>query len=259
MLAWLWGLLTVGAAVALSVGGMLLVRRSVAVEVLQSHREVAGFIYAVVGVIYAVLLALMVVAVWERYSEAETNVEREANELGDLFRNAQAFPPEVRERLREPIREYAQVVIEEEWPMMAERGVSPRAWDAFNRLWLAYLEVEPRTVSESSWYSESLDRLNGLGDYRRVRLLSSRSGLPESMWVVLLLGAAITIAFSYLFDTDRVVSHALMVGALSGTIALILFLIAALEYPFSGAARVAPEAFEQLLIIFERWRQPELQ
>jgi hypothetical protein len=35
---------------------------------------VAGFIYAVVGVIYAVLLALMVIAVWEDYEKARDTV-----------------------------------------------------------------------------------------------------------------------------------------------------------------------------------------
>jgi hypothetical protein len=40
----------------------------------QGHNDVAGFIYAVVGVIYAVLLALMVIAVWEDYEKARDTV-----------------------------------------------------------------------------------------------------------------------------------------------------------------------------------------
>jgi hypothetical protein len=45
-----------------------------------SHRkefnDVAGFIYAVVGVVYAVLLALVVIAAWENREEANHNIER---------------------------------------------------------------------------------------------------------------------------------------------------------------------------------------
>src|SRR4029077_9116706 len=70
----------------LAVAGALLVRRWATVEVLARHNEVAGFIYAVIGVLYAVLLGFTAIIVWERFDEAQTNVEREANELGDLFR-----------------------------------------------------------------------------------------------------------------------------------------------------------------------------
>ena len=45
-----------GATLFLSVTGTLLVRRRVPVEVLERHNEVAGFIYGVIGVVYAVLL-----------------------------------------------------------------------------------------------------------------------------------------------------------------------------------------------------------
>src|SRR6478752_5628283 len=54
---WFWSLLLVGATVLLSIAGTLLVRRLASVEVLQRHNDVAGFIYAVIGVVYAVLLA----------------------------------------------------------------------------------------------------------------------------------------------------------------------------------------------------------
>jgi hypothetical protein len=40
-------------------------------EVRQKHNDVAGFIYAVLGVVYAVLLALVVIAVWEEFDAAK--------------------------------------------------------------------------------------------------------------------------------------------------------------------------------------------
>ena len=52
----LWAILIVGGITALATAGGLIVRRWVAVEVLERHNEVAGFIYAVIGVVYAVLL-----------------------------------------------------------------------------------------------------------------------------------------------------------------------------------------------------------
>ena len=85
------------------------------------------------------------------------------------------------------------------WP----RGKSsPEAWNAYNQLWLTYYRFRPQNEYERIWYTQSLTRLNQLGDQRRLRLLSSRSGgIPSGMWLVLLGAGAITIAFSYLFGT----------------------------------------------------------
>jgi hypothetical protein len=71
MLAWLWGMILVGGAVLLAIAGTLMVRRWVPVEVLERHNEVAGFIYAVIGVVYAVLLGFTAIIVWERYDKAQ--------------------------------------------------------------------------------------------------------------------------------------------------------------------------------------------
>ncbi len=86
-----WSFLIAGTIPLVAVVVGLLVRRWVTVEVLERHNEVAGFIYAVIGVLYAVVLGFTAIIVWERFAEAQTNVEKEANDLGDLFRNAQAF------------------------------------------------------------------------------------------------------------------------------------------------------------------------
>jgi hypothetical protein len=78
--AWLL-VVIVGLTVMLSIGGMLLVRRWIPLAVLQSHNEVAGFIYAVVGVVYAVLLAFTAIVVWEQHTHAESVAAQEASEL----------------------------------------------------------------------------------------------------------------------------------------------------------------------------------
>ena len=255
MIAWLWGGFIVGTTVALAAGGLLLVRRALSPSILKSHNDVAGFIYAVIGVIYAVLLAFTVIVAWERHDAAETRVEQEANELGDLFRDAEAFPDPIRTQLRARIRAYARVVLEEEWPAMANGEASPSAWAVFNQLWRSYAQVAPQTARDQAWHAESLDRLNELGDYRRLRLLSSRSSVPRMLWVVLVAGGMITVGFSYLFGTEDARLHMVMVAALSATVALVLLLLSALEHPFSGTVAVGPEAFRQLKDIFDHWAQ----
>ena len=48
------------------------------------HDEVASFIYAVLGVIDAVLLTLVVIVVWEDFGRARETVESEANATAEV-------------------------------------------------------------------------------------------------------------------------------------------------------------------------------
>ena len=57
------GLLVVAVSVLIAVTGLTLVQRLVPLRLRKEHNDVAGFIYAVLGVIYAVLIALVVIAV----------------------------------------------------------------------------------------------------------------------------------------------------------------------------------------------------
>jgi len=72
------GLILVASFVGASVGGLVLVQRAVPPDRRQEHNDVAGFMYAVLGVAYAVLLGLMLVAVWQNYETAQASATKEA-------------------------------------------------------------------------------------------------------------------------------------------------------------------------------------
>lgn len=243
MEAWVEGFLIVGGAVAASLGGLLLVRRSVARATLEQHHEVVGFVYAVVGICYGVLLAFAAVVAWEGYDEARMVAAAESDVVADLLRSAEVFDPSSRDLLNAALRAYVRSVIESEWPAMARGEHSATAAAAFDTLWSVYRSVRPRDAVELAWYTESIRRLDDLGDARRLRLLDAHSDVPGVLWVVLVAGAALTIGFSYLFAAREFVVQALMTAALAALIALVLFLVLALENPFSGPLRIPPTAF----------------
>jgi len=249
----LWGILFVGALPAAAVVFGLFLRRRFGVEVLARHNEVAGFIYAVLGVVYAVLLGFTAIIVWEQFRHAEQVVEREANSLGDLYRNAQVFPFDVRRQVESQVSAYARLVVEKEWPAMAEGKESPEAWETYNQLWRTYQDFKPQDDHQRVWYAESVRRLNELGDHRRDRLVNAHSAVPGIIWVVLLGAGAITIGFTFLFGTPNAWAHGLMIFGLAITIGVVLLSIFALEHPFGGITRVKPEAFEQLQKILDVW------
>lgn len=238
------GVVIVGAAVVLAHAGLVLVRRSVSLERLRSHQEVAGFIFGVVGVIYSVLLAFLVIVVWEQYEEARTNVAEESNKLVDLALLARGLPEPLRTRALDGLAGYGDLVIREEWPGLARGEHSPRVQGATYDLWRLYTDAPAEGERASALYDASLERLSELTEKRRVRVHAGDSTLPPLMWVLLVGGGLVTVAFTYLFGVENFRSQALMTGALAGVIAFVVFLIAALDNPFGGDLSVSPAPVE---------------
>jgi hypothetical protein len=201
---------------------------------------VAGFIYAVVGVAYAVLLAFVVIAVWEEYEETKNTVETEANELAGVYFLADRFPEPDRERVQALARSYARTVVEEEWPLMEEGETSERASTLLRDLRFSLQDVDANTGAGQVLYDQGLTRVHEVSDARRLRLLEVTQGLPGILWTVLLGGGVVTVSFTYLFGLKNNWAHALMVAALTLVITGILFTIGSLGYPFAGQAEVTP-------------------
>ena len=243
-------ILTVFVPVLVAVAGLVLVQRLVPPGRREEHNDVAGFIYAVLGVVYAVLLAFVVIAVWQDYKTAQTNVESEANELAGVYFVASQLPESERTRVQDLARTYARVVVEEEWPMMERGQTSPHADSLIRELRLKLLEFDPRTEGEQVLYERGLTQVHDAADARRSRLLEVRESIPDLLWIVLVVCGVITVCFTYLFGLKSNVAHALMVAALTLVICSILFTIAEFDHPFAGVVEIQPDAVREVLRSF---------
>jgi Protein of unknown function (DUF4239) len=246
-----FGLLLLCVSMALAVGGLIVVQRLVPTSVRRQHNDVAGFIYAVLGVVYAVLLGLVVVAVWEQWNAATGTADREASELAEVFWAADRMPESEGHHIQELVRAYARVVVDEEWPLMRQGKSSPKAWALLDEVRSAVQNFQPSTPAQQVLYQQGLERVHDLADARRERLLDADQGLPAILWIVLIVGGIVVIGFTYLFGLDSTAIHLLMVAALALIIALVLFTVAELDFPFRGDVRIGPEAMEQVLGRFE--------
>jgi hypothetical protein len=244
---WLAPIAFLFAVTAVTVIGLLLIRRRINYAALARHSNAASAVLSIVGTLFAVLLAFVVIVVWESQDKAGERTALEAGILGDLMRDAGLFPDPERTEFRNELREYGQAVIDEEWPAMANGQSSSHVWDVLDRLFGSFSRLKPGTPREINFHSEMLTRLNELSDHRRLRLLSAGSKVPPLLWAVLIAGALITVGFSYFLGVEGDRAHALMTGSLAAMIALTLYLIFAIDRPFAGTLRVEPNAFRTVL------------
>ncbi len=245
------GLLLLCISISFAAVGLILVQRLVPIALRRQHNDVAGFIYAVLGVVYAVLLGLMVVAVWEEWNTAAETADREASSLAEIFWLAHRMPESEGHHIQELARSYARVVVNEEWPLMEKEKSSPKAWELLDEIRASLQGFEPSTPAHQVLYEQGFERMRDLADARRDRLLEAEQGLPVILWVVLITGGIIVVSFTYLFGLESTPIHVLMVAALALVIALVLFTVAALNFPFKGDITIGPDAMEQVLRRFE--------
>ena len=78
----------------------------------------------------AVLLAFVVIVVWEDLGTAEERSSHEAGVFGDLMRDTTFMNEPLRSEFRKELLEYGHSVIEQEWPRMAN-GESERYLTGF--------------------------------------------------------------------------------------------------------------------------------
>lgn len=247
----LLGLFIIILSITAAVGGVCIVRWRVHYSILKEDHEAAGFLYSVVGVVYAVLLGFITVVVWEQHRDTQNFVQQEAVRVSNLLRDAGVFPGPVRKVLRERLVAYARAVVDDEWNTMAKRQPSALANKAYEEIWETVYEIQPETERERAFYRESITRLNELAGIRRSRLLSSESTIPSLMWVLLIGGAVISIAFTFMFGTKNIWLHVLTVGSLAGLIGFVLFLILALSSPFSGSLCIGSDPLMRVLQLWE--------
>jgi hypothetical protein len=217
-------------------------------QVRSAHNDRAGFILAVIGVVYAVLLAFVAVGVWERFDQAEWRSYEEAGSIATVYRDAESFPHPA--ALRAMLRNYVASVIDVEWPRMSrgERSDISDAWLEQADRYVRHLPVS--SAGLVSVHSQMLSAIDTALLDRETRLTIDFGGINGIMWLVLVSGAYITVGFTYFFGFERLLMQHLMIGGLSLMIGLVLFLVIALDYPFRGSIAVGPDAFRSLL---ESW------
>ena len=244
---WIVGSIIVALIVLFSCVALVIFDRIVPVRVRRSHNDVVGFCIAVTGVIYAVLLAFIAVTAWESYRRADNAVVSEANYVGDVYRNTFGLPDDLAGRLRQHLNRYIDVVIAKEWPAQQAGRSEESAWqEGWNILADFHSDIarfRPPGAGEAVLEGQLLRSLNGLYDARRSRLLAAGEHVTAVVWWIIAFGTALTIGFTFLFGALNLKMHLAITGMVAASLAVVIVLIVALDYPFRGTLSVSNEAF----------------
>ncbi|WP_410597690.1 hypothetical protein [Amycolatopsis sp. lyj-23] len=237
---------------AAAVAGVIayLVRRFGWDEGRPDNNDAAGQVFTIVGGLHAVLVAFVLISLFDSVNDASQNAQTEADSLVAATWAADALPAETKDRVHQLAAAYARTVEEQEWPRLADGGPVP----ATGATQLDQMrEAVTAAPADGDWQldrkTEASNQLWSVYQAREQRLAhSGAGGVGAVVWFALILGSLITaILLPNLFGGTRLAAHIIIVSTLAGTITLLLFAIYQLQNPFSGGAKVAPEAFTSAL------------
>ncbi|HTU50712.1 MAG TPA: DUF4239 domain-containing protein [Acidobacteriaceae bacterium] len=214
------------------------------------HNDVIGWQIAILGTIYAVMIGFMLYAVWNNFQTAETNANNEANNLVNLYRAADGLQEPQRDLIQQTARAYATQVITQEWPTMHtdEPGKGEERFGGHQyvmKLWAATTQTPTANLQQQASLRQVMIELSSMTEHRRIRLLESRTKMPNILWGVLVMGGMITIASSCLIGSENVPLHFVLIISLSLLVSLALVAIGDIDRPFQGSVHVSSTAFQQ--------------
>jgi Protein of unknown function (DUF4239) len=228
-------------------------RRIVPAEKLKPHHEVAGFLLSIVGILFAVVLAFVVAAAWGSYDAAQRTADAEAAGVAEAFVTATVLPEPTRSRLRTLMANYAFEVRDHEWSMLANRTPDSNAQqyllDAFETV--ARIPTPPNESVQNALHLQTvqqvaLQSLHDLNAARRQRLLDVERHIPTDLYVALILGWIIVLAFDFLFGGPRVLQLT-MTALLTAMIGLLFALVVEFDLPYGRGIQVSPEAWTSVI------------
>jgi len=210
------------------------------------ENEFVSYFLSAYGVFYGLMLGLVAVATYQDYRDVDSSVASEVSSLAAIYRDVSSYPEPVRSNYQNHIREYVRYVIEEEWPAH-QRGIIPAGGTTrITNFQLDLFAFQPKTKAEAIVHVEAIRQFNVFIEAQSDRLQSVTTGLPEILWYVVAIGAALNLALIWMFSINRFSVHLVLSGILSVFVGLMLFFIASMDNPFRGAVSITPEAYQMV-------------
>jgi Protein of unknown function (DUF4239) len=243
----------IGGACMTAALGVILTRRFVQHHVGEGHNDVLVPIFLNAGVLYAVLLGFLVIAVWENYGAVKENAALEATTIVPLYRLADGMSPQHAANVRKQARLYLQYVIKDEWPGLSKSSEgSSLARKETGDMFRDFAKMDSAVLVGHSQINQSfLDTLSQVVAYRNKRLIQADEGLSWIMWLGAVGGAAIMVSMSFFLYMEHRGPHVAISTLMAALIGTLLYIMVLLDHPFGGPLALGPDAFQNTLHVLD--------
>lgn len=149
----------------------------------QRFHGVAQNFLTVINVIFALNLAFLANDTWTAHDRALDAVYQEAGGLRTIMDFAETLPQPGRGQIAGAAKAYAEVVVADEWPLLARRGSSPAAAERLDRLVGLLAAADAATDVPPAVRSQALEQAVRVRSMRDVRIALSQTHVNPLKWM----------------------------------------------------------------------------
>jgi hypothetical protein len=206
------------------------------------------------GTAFAVLLAFVVLEAYDSYNEGKRGAELEAQAVLELSRTAEAYEPEQGALLKGTLVCYGRAVIHQGWPAMRDESSSQVVNEWGTRFREQSLDLTLHSFIQKTSFRQMLIEQDERIEGRRTRLAEAIRVVPRPLWIVLLIGAGLTIGWVALSASRRgsFLVQAAVVASVAVMVTAALLLVWFLDHPFADEhGSITPIEMEHVLHTIE--------
>jgi hypothetical protein len=208
--------------------------------------DVANNVAVRIATLHGLILGLVYAQELDDYKGVRATLTDEAIAISDVYHDAGRYGGVIVAPLQEGLARYLAVVVDEEWPLLAQhQGLSAKAWMIWDEVYRRLLDLSPTTDRERYLGQRMKDRIASIARYRQLREATSVSRFSGLFWGPALIGLVLVSAAFYVSRPTRThIALLSLFGAYSG---VILFFIFAFANPYANPGKLEPRPFEHLI------------
>jgi len=214
-------------------------------------RDLANSVMLRISALHALILALVFAQEMSQYQQLKLQSATEANALADIYFDAARYGGAAAGTIAQPIRQYVELVISEEWDSLGSDGrLASSTWDRWNTAYERILNLAPESDRQRSLRDHMLTSVHTIAATRVQREHHARNGLSAMFWFAAVSGVIFTGLAFYPYTPRR--SNLTLLGLLGAFTGIILFFIFAFSNPFKEPGALEPSGFHHLIAQFDQ-------
>jgi len=207
--------------------------------------EVAGIMFGGISLIYSLVLAFVIVAVWGNYEDLNNTIENETDKINNIMAHTATLPDSLKKPLSTALYNYCDQVVTEEWRM--KEAVEDDQPSAIPNLRMMLLRLHPTDKVQQGIFNVIDNDLSAISDLRRSRLSHNRSQVPAVVWLILKIGSVMLVIFSYFFIVPSLLLKRIYLFFLTSFIGMCMFLLYTLDHPYDGSSAISFRPYQNIM------------
>ena len=144
----------------------------------EDMKDAAGSMFRVVGMLVSLFLSLSFSDVLVELNKLQNSVQSEAGAIADTYIDLLQFGTEETDEIRELLLDYAESVVGDDWPALADDRLGERTTALLRQLETTALNLEATTPIEEKMWTRVIANIDLISDFRLSRLQQALAQPP---------------------------------------------------------------------------------